>query len=193
MRVNYSRSSKNKTVSVQRLITITLFLGILLPGNSYLWAHTPEKISVTSLEQSQGRLLVKIKVFVEDLQPRLAGMDPEKGFNYYLRKPFDSDIQKPIENYINSEFKLLANNVSLRPKFQNLTWVEEFKNTDHAMVNIHLAFDLPNGGNIKTLKIQNSIFLKNIYEQRNLINVKINDFNGAYILTKGNESVIINF
>lgn len=184
---------KNKVLINKRLIGIVLFLGILLSGNSYLWAHIPEKLSVTSIEKSQGRLLVRLKVYVEDLQPRLIGMDPEKGFNYYLRKSFDSDIQKPIENYINSQFNIHVNSVSLSPKFQSLTWVEEFKNTDHAMVNINLTYDLPNGGNIKTLKIQNSIFLKNIYDQKNLINVKMNGFEGTYILINGKDSIEIKF
>ncbi len=153
--------------------------------------HALEKISVTSIKHSEGSLIVKIKIFTEDLQPQLSGLHPEKKFNHYLRHPFDVDIQKPVERFVLSQFQLFGNNEILAPQFQSLDWVEELKFTDHAMVLVTLRYNWSK--NTKDLKITNSILIKNVYEQKNIVNVAIKNLKESYIFNKGNESIIINF
>lgn len=156
-----------------------------------VFGHALEKISVTSIEQSGGVLTVKIKTFVEDLQPQLQGLDNEKKFNHYLRSPFDADMQKPVEQYICSQFQLSVRGIVLKPQFQALAWVEELKFTDHAMVLVTLSYDWPQSKKPQELKITNSIFLKNIYGQQNIVNVQIKELKESYVLVQGKESVII--
>ena len=125
---------------------------------------------------------ITIKVSIEDLENSLESKDSEK-LKIGTAKESPS-VNKKIENYFIERLKIYTNNQ--RTKFN---WIgKELHNNLH---DIYLYFEIPNcnkNGEIKSIKLTNTIFLETEINQSNIVLIEFNDKKFNLTFTKDQET-----
>lgn len=154
-----------------------------------LAAHPIEKMSVGEVTYANNEILLKVRMFEEDLQPALRrlGLDPEVSFRNYMDKPFDSKILPAIEAYLKSNLEIAVNGTVLVPSVNNIDWVVKSKFSDHAAIQVEITYPCGKGKQVSVLKVKNTLLLKEVYGQTNILNIEVLGKHSVFTFERGRE------
>lgn len=158
-------------------IILLLFLPLSIILHDFHITHTTLYYN-SDLETME----ITIKVSIEDLERSLEINNSEK-----LRIGTAKEhvlVNEKIENYFFERLKIYTNN-----KKYNFNWIgKELHNNLH---DIYLYFEIPNFnkyGEIKSIKLTNTIFLETEINQTNIVLVEYNNDNFNLTFTKDQET-----
>ena len=150
-----------------------LLFSLLLPSHDFHITHTSLHYN-SELESIE----ITIKVAIEDLERSLESISSEK-LRIGTNKE-NKSTQKIITNYFKNHLIIFTND-----KFTNYKWVG--KEIDNNLHDIYLYFEIPNcnqDGEIKSLNLENTIFLETELQQTNIVLIEFKDSNFNLTFTK---------
>lgn len=150
-----------------------LLFSLLLPSHDFHITHTSLHYN-SELESIE----ITIKVAIEDLERSLESTSSEK-LRIGTNKE-NKSTQKIITNYFKNHLIIFTND-----NFTNYKWVG--KEIDNNLHDIYLYFEIPNcnqDGEIKSLNLENTIFLETELQQTNIVLIEFKDSNFNLTFTK---------
>ena len=150
-----------------------VFIIALLFGFESFALH-PLKLSVVDITHVDKKLLVKFKLFVEDMDA-VMGQYTKKPFTLikFADKNIDAPTQKQIAAYIAGKFSMEINNVSLKFSFKKAYLDQAKLFTDYAVVYVELETKWSLSTEIKTIRMTNSVMFEVVPEQKNIANIHV--------------------
>lgn len=170
-----------------------LILTALLFWTKNIFAHDIDDISITDIEKINNEFHVKINIHTEYLKQSGLKIDPEIGFQDYLRKPFDSNITTPLSDYIDNNFSIVINTDTLTHGTLSVVWVEESKFSDHSMITVRMIYKSKENKKIKNISIKNSFLTNAIQSQKNIVYVSAENKSTSLLFTNDNKTSIVNY
>tara|TARA_B110000879_G_C11118517_1_gene490656 strand:+ start:857 stop:1363 length:507 start_codon:yes stop_codon:yes gene_type:complete len=150
-----------------------LVFSLLFPSHDFQITHTSLHYN-SDLESIE----ITMKVSIEDLERSLEINNSEKLKIGTIKEK--KSAHKVITNYFNNHLKIFTND-----KLSQFRWVG--KEIDDNLHDIYLYFEIPNcnqNGEIKSLTLENTIFLETGLNQSNIVLVEFKDSNFNLTFTK---------
>ena len=158
-------------------IILLLFFPLTIVLHDFHITHTTLHYN-SNLESIE----ITIKVSIEDLENSLESKDSEK-LRIGTAKE-NLSVNKKIENYFIERLKIYTNNQRTK-----INWIG--KELHKNLHDIYLYFEIPNcnkNGEIKSIKLTNTIFLETEINQSNIVLIELNDKNFNLTFTKDQET-----
>ncbi|WP_299252713.1 DUF6702 family protein [uncultured Cytophaga sp.] len=134
-------------------------------------AHEIDNISLTEIVKENNEIHVKMKISTEYLTHTTLAMNPELGFNDYVKKPFDSNIIVPVKKYANNSFSIAINKDQLIPYLFAMEWLKNTIFSHNAMIVRTIKYKLIDNNPIQYITIKNALILRTLPDQKNIVNV----------------------
>ena len=150
-----------------------LVFSLLLPSHDFHISHTSLHYN-SDLESIE----ITMKVSIEDLERSLESDNSEKLRIGTVKEK--KSVQRLITNYFNNHLRIFTND-----KLSQFGWVG--KEIDDNLHDIYLYFEIPNcnqNGEIKSLKLENTIFLETELNQTNIVLIEFKESNFNLTFTK---------
>jgi len=150
-----------------------LVFSLLLPSHDFHISHTSLHYN-SDLESIE----ITMKVSIEDLERSLESDNSEKLRIGTIKEK--KSVQRLITNYFNNHLRIFTND-----KLSQFEWVG--KEIDDNLHDIYLYFEIPNcnqNGEIKSLTLENTIFLETELNQTNIVLIEFKESNFNLTFTK---------
>lgn len=138
---------------------------VLLVGTLSLIGALSHKFYVSTLQidydEKSSELELIVQIFTDDLEQALE--EEELASHPFTDRPPLGTVSPALQKYFNRHLKFFADNTPLELTFIGFQ-------SDYDITKIYIAVGLPK--NLKELKIQNTILIKQFREQKNLIHFK---------------------
>ncbi len=132
--------------------------------------------------KKQQALQITIGIFIDDIEVTL-----NKNHNKILQLATKNELKNIdtlYKEYLNNHFKISINN---HPK--PYTYIG--KEYDDTIVRFYL--EIPNIQELKSIKILNTVLLRDFENQQNIIKIKANNSHKTFYLNRKNDKALLNF
>lgn len=129
----------------------------------------PLKMSVADITYKEKTLHLKFKFFTDDLESTLQQFS--KGPLDMVNKGVDSNAEKWIKKYVDANFSMQLNGLPLKWVYKKSYTVAE----KEGVVFVEYQASYSNVNAIKSITIKNILFFDGVPEQKNVVNINLNN------------------